>query len=54
MCIFERYYDNTSEQFVEEVLTILPLLGTTFGEDIYKDVIEYFVKYKLDMKNLFL
>ncbi|XP_060846419.1 general transcription factor II-I repeat domain-containing protein 2-like [Rhopalosiphum padi] len=52
LCIFVRYFDNTSEQFVEEILTILPLLGTTCGEDIYKAVIEYFEKYKLDMKKL--
>ena len=52
LCIFVRYFDNTSEQFVEETLTILPLLGTTRGEDIYKAVIEYFEKYKLDMKKL--
>ncbi|XP_060845753.1 general transcription factor II-I repeat domain-containing protein 2A-like [Rhopalosiphum padi] len=54
LCIFVRYFDNTSEQFVEEILTILPLLGTTCGEDIYKTVIEYFEKYKLDMKKLIL
>lgn len=52
LCIFVRYFDNTSEQFVEEILTILPLLGTTCGEDVYKAVIEYFEKYKLDMKKL--
>lgn len=52
LCIFVRYFDNTSKQFVEEILTILPLLGTIYGEDIYKAVIEYFEKYKLDMKKL--
>lgn len=42
LCIFVRYLDHTNEQFVEELLTILPLLRTTRGEDLYDAIIEYF------------
>jgi len=52
LCIYVRYLDNTSEQFVEEILTLLPLLGTTCGEDIYKAITEYFEKYGLDMEKI--
>lgn len=50
MCIFIRYFDNVREQFVENILIILPMLGTTFGKDIYKIIIEYYDKYGFDMK----
>lgn len=44
LCIFLRYLDNTSEQFVEEILTILSLLGTTYGE-------VNFIRAKLSLKH---
>jgi len=50
--IFLQYFDNSSEKFVEEILNILPLLGTTCGKDISISVITYFEKYRLDIKKL--
>ncbi|XP_072375710.1 zinc finger BED domain-containing protein 5-like [Diabrotica undecimpunctata] len=53
LVIFVRYLDSTSEEFVEELLTILPISGTTTGEDLHKTVLDYFGKDSLNLKKLF-
>ena len=52
LCIFVRYLDNATEQFLEEMLTTLPLLGTTCGEDIFKAITDYAYKNGLNMQKL--
>lgn len=44
MSIFVRFYDNDSEMFREELLTILPLKGNTRGEDLFKAIDEFITK----------
>lgn len=52
LIIFVRYLDTTHEQFHEELLTILPMSGTTTGDDLYKATMGYFDKVGLDMKKV--
>lgn len=52
LIIFVRYLDRTRKQFFEELLTILPMSGTTTGEDLYKVVTQYLNQAGLDMKKL--
>ncbi|XP_072395310.1 zinc finger MYM-type protein 6-like [Diabrotica undecimpunctata] len=53
LVIFVRYLDRTSKEFVEELLTILPMSGITTGEDLHKAVVNYFAEDSLDLKKLF-
>jgi hypothetical protein len=52
LILFVRYLDKSKNHFVEELLTILPLTGTTQGEDLYNAVIKYYEESGLDMKKL--
>ncbi|XP_072389252.1 general transcription factor II-I repeat domain-containing protein 2-like [Diabrotica undecimpunctata] len=52
LVIFMRYLDRTSEEFVEELLTILSMSETTTGEDLHKAVVDYFGKDSLDLKKV--
>jgi hypothetical protein len=52
LIIFVRYLDTTHEQFHDELLTTLPMTGTTTGDDLYKATMGYFEKIGLDMKKV--
>lgn len=43
LIIHLKYLNNTSRTFNEELLTHLPLSGTTKGNDLYNGILMYFV-----------
>lgn len=53
MIVFGRFFDKDRQQFVEELLTILPMTGKTGGEDLYSALMEYFEKAEFDLKKLY-
>lgn len=53
LIVFVRFLDNAKEQFVEELLTMLPMTGQTRGEDLYKALMEHFEKAELDLERLY-
>lgn len=52
LVVFARFLDNTKQQFVEELLTIIPMEGQTRGEDLHKVLMEYFENAHLDLKKV--
>jgi len=52
LIIYVRYLNNTNGKFYEELLTLLPLSGTTKGQDLYNAVIMYFETEKLNLKKI--
>lgn len=42
LALFVRFFDEDAGQFREELLTVLPLLGTTKGEDIFNAIKGFF------------
>ncbi|XP_054277673.1 protein FAM200A-like [Macrosteles quadrilineatus] len=52
LIVYVRFLDIKKEQFVEELLTILPISGQTRGEDLYNVLMDYFEKADLDLKKI--
>lgn len=52
LVVFVRFLDNAKEQFIEELLTIIPMEGQTRGEDMYKVLTVYFENAGLNLKKL--
>lgn len=50
--MYVMYLNNTNGKFHEELLTLLPLSGTTKGQDLYNTVIMYFEIEKLNLKKI--
>ena len=42
LAIFVRFFDTDSRSFREELITLLPMLGKTTGEDIFRAVTSFF------------
>lgn len=52
LIIHVRYLSNTSGTFYEELLTLLPLSGTSEGNDLYNAVVLYFKTVHLNLKKI--
>lgn len=47
MSIFVRFFHTECQIFREELLAILPLKGNTRGEDLFKVINDFFIKYNI-------